>query len=57
MSFDRVCEWDEMRQKAKAEMRRIYSLLTPSRRVKLKKKKKKENFLLGSHALDYNAIS
>ena len=27
-----------MRQKAKAEMRRIYSLLTPSRRVKLKKK-------------------
>ena len=45
-----------MRQKAKAEMRRIYSLLTPSRRVKLKKKKK-ENFLLGSQALDYNAIS
>lgn len=33
-----------MRQKAKAEMRRIYSLLTPSRRVKLKKKKKKKTF-------------
>ena len=33
-----------MRQKAKAEMRRIYSLLTPSRRVKLKKKKRKKTF-------------
>lgn len=40
MSFDKVYEWDEMRWgKKKAEMRRIHSLLTPSRRVKLKKKK------------------
>lgn len=55
MSFDKVYEWDEMRWgKKKAEMRRIHSLLTPSRGVKLRKK---HNFLLGNHALDYNATS
>ena len=47
--------WDEAKGKSWNE-KDIFSAYS-IQESKTKKKKKKENFLLGSHALDYNAIS